>query len=88
MLIPSLILKQLYTFNSLSNVDGAVKFTLKNRLSDAQMTGLKSVRIGDHQLSPAAITIVMGDGKTVSPIDISEQNPVNFPVKSPTIKIA
>ncbi len=81
MLIPSLILKQLYTFNSLSNIDGAVKFTLKNRLSDAQMTGLKSVRIGDHQLSPAAITIVMGDGKTVSPIDISEQNPVNFPVK-------
>ncbi len=29
--IPSLILKQLYTFSSLENIEGGIKFSLKNR---------------------------------------------------------
>lgn len=81
MLIPSLILKQLYTFNSLSNVDGAVKFALKNRLSDAQFTGLKSVKIGTQEVPLSAVTIDLGDGKSIHPDDISEANPLNFSLK-------
>ncbi len=36
--IPSMMLKQLYTFGSLKNTPDGVKFSLKNRLSDATMT--------------------------------------------------
>jgi hydroxymethylglutaryl-CoA reductase (NADPH) len=81
MLIPSLILKQLYTFNSLSNVDAGVKFTLKNRLSDAQFTGLKSVRIGNQNIPVSSVTMLLGDDKSLNPAEISQTNPVDFPLK-------
>lgn len=81
MLIPSLILKQLYTFNSLSNVDGGVKFALKNRLSDAQFTGLKSVKIGDQEVPLSAIRIQLDEEQTILPMDVDENNPINFPLK-------
>ena len=38
--IPSMILKQLYTFGSLKNLPDGVKFSLKNRLSDATRDGV------------------------------------------------
>ena len=40
MKIPSLILEQIYTFGSLENVADGVCFGLKNRLSDASVTGI------------------------------------------------
>ena len=86
MLIPSLILKQLYTFNSLKNIDGGVKFTLKNRLSDAQFTGLKSVKIGTEEVPLNAVTIDLGEGNTLRPLDVTEETPINFPLKQ-TIEV-
>ena len=47
MKIPSLILKQLYTFGSLENEADGVRFGLKNRLSDAVLTGVKEIKIED-----------------------------------------
>ncbi len=82
MLIPSLILKQLYTFNSLRNVEGGVKFALKNRLSDAQFTGLKSVTIGSISVNLSDVSIVLADGKNLKPSEMSESAPVNFQLKS------
>ena len=81
MLIPSLVLKQLYNFNSLCNVEGAVKFSLKNRLSDAQLTGIRSVKIGETEVPLAAISILIGDDKNVNPTQINESNPIDFPLK-------
>ncbi len=81
MLIPSLILKQLYTFNSLSNVDGGVKFALKNRLSDAQFTGLKSVKIGGETIDLAVISLHLDEGHKVNPEAVSEEAPLQFPLK-------
>ena len=51
--IPSLLLKQLYTFGSLQNVATGVRFALKNRLSDAQLTGLTSVKINGQEVPSA-----------------------------------
>ena len=45
MLIPGLILKQMYTLGSLENVEDGVRFSLKNRLSNATLTRLNEVRI-------------------------------------------
>ena len=41
--IPSMLLKQLYTFGSLKNSARGVEFQLKNRLSDATVTGVQAV---------------------------------------------
>ena len=40
MKIPALILKQMYTLGSLENVEDGVRFSLKNRLSNATVTRL------------------------------------------------
>jgi hydroxymethylglutaryl-CoA reductase (NADPH) len=81
MQIPNLILKQLYTFNSLKNVEGGVKFSLKNRLSDAQITAIKSVKIGEKNISLFDIQLDLGDGTILSPASITENYAVDFPLK-------
>ena len=35
MFVPSLLLKQLYTFGSLKNIEDGIQFSIKNRLNDA-----------------------------------------------------
>ncbi|GAB4425410.1 MAG: hydroxymethylglutaryl-CoA reductase [Bacteroidia bacterium] len=81
MLIPSLLLKQLYTFGSLKNTDGGVRFSLKNRLSDATLTGIHRVCIGDHEVAMADLTIVLSDGRRISPDAVTAQTPIDFPLK-------
>ena len=48
--IPSMLLKQLYTFGSLKNTPDGVEFSLKNRLSDTTVTGLQQVKIDDVEV--------------------------------------
>jgi hydroxymethylglutaryl-CoA reductase (NADPH) len=84
--IPSLLLKQLYTFGTLKNTDKGVKFSIKNRLSDATLTGIRSVCIDGEQVPSASVTIAFGDGQEVSPNDISSNQPVDFPLRK-TINI-
>ncbi len=50
MFVPSMLLRQLYTFGSLKNTDEGVAFSIKNRLSDAEFTGLRSVRVGGREV--------------------------------------
>ena len=64
--IPSMLLKQLYTRDSLSNTPEGVRFSLKNRLSDAVVTKLIWVKIDDQQLPAAGVTVDLGDGTPVS----------------------
>lgn len=78
--IPSMLLKQLYTFDSLKNVDGFVLFSLKNRLSDGKVTGLQYVKFDDVEVPRSAITLDLGDGVVIRPDDV-RQNPVDFPLR-------
>ena len=64
--IPSMLLKQLYTFGSLKNTPRGVEFQLKNRLSDATVTGLQGVSIAGQVVPLAGITIDLGEGTTVT----------------------
>ena len=82
MLVPSLILKQLYNFNSLANVEGGLQFMMKNRLSDTQITQLKSVRIGDHRLQADEITLLLEDGSQRSAVSLTEAVPLELPLKA------
>lgn len=78
--IPSLLLKQLYTFGSLKNVNGGVCFSIKNRLSNARFTGLLSIRIGEQEIPRNAITMDLGNGTLLTPDDVSPTSPVDFPL--------
>lgn len=80
MIVPSLILKQLYTFGSLQNVEEGVAFEIKNRLSDATISRVTSLSIGGQTIDLDDIVLDLGDSR-ITPSDISSDNPLNFPLK-------
>lgn len=81
MLIPSLVLKQLHTFGSLTNTPDGVKFTLKNRLSDAQLTGIHRLSFGGKDVPLTHIRLDPGEGAVFAPEEISKENPLEFPLR-------
>ncbi len=78
MKIPSLVLKQLYTFGSLENTSDGVKLTLKNRLSDAIFTGMLGLTIGGTKVPLEELEIHLGSGEVLTPADISSEASVSF----------
>jgi hydroxymethylglutaryl-CoA reductase (NADPH) len=81
MFVPSLLLKQLYTFGSLKNGDDGVQFSMKNRLSDAQVTGLKGIRINGIEVPLHEVEVHVDDDVFHSH-QITAAAPVLFPLKS------
>ncbi|MCA9925990.1 MAG: hydroxymethylglutaryl-CoA reductase [Anaerolineales bacterium] len=79
--IPSLLLKQLYTFNSLKNIEDGVCFSIKNRLNDAQLISINSVKIDGSQVPPGHIAVDFGDGNWLSTDQIRAQSPIEFPLR-------
>ncbi|PJF32542.1 MAG: hydroxymethylglutaryl-CoA reductase [Phototrophicales bacterium] len=82
--IPTLILKQLYTFGSLENIEGGIQFSLKNRLSDTRVLAVKSVAINGREMPLGAILLDFGDNAprkitpTFEPIDFPLAKVVTF----------
>ena len=60
--IPSMVLKQLHTFGSLKNTAGGVQFSVKNRLSDARLTGLTGLKFDGYEVPADSISIRLDDG--------------------------
>lgn len=81
MKIPSLILKQLYTFGSLENLNGGVQFSVKNRLSDAYLTGLTGIKFDGDAVSLETVTILTEDGRSLGVDEITEDKPLHFPLR-------
>ena len=79
-LIPSMILKQLYTRGSLRNDKQGIVFSIKNRLSDAKLTGLKSLLVGDKSIPLSDIFVDTGDA-IIPATDITTSNAVDFPLR-------
>jgi hydroxymethylglutaryl-CoA reductase (NADPH) len=79
--IPSMLLRQLYTYNSLRNTDGGVKFSIKNRLTDVAFTELRSVKINGEEVPKEKLTVDLGDGALVPASDITESSPVALPLR-------
>ena len=78
--IPSLVLKQLYTFGSLTNDDNQIRFSVKNRLSDAALTGLQQVKIDNDEVPTKAIFMILDDGSQVSPAELADKA-IDFPLR-------
>ncbi len=62
MIVPQLILKQLYTNGSLQNLDSGVRFSLKNRLADAKLTDIEELTIDDVVVNLDDIVVSHEDG--------------------------
>jgi hydroxymethylglutaryl-CoA reductase (NADPH) len=84
MKVPALILKQLYNFGSLENVRGGVRFSVKNRLSDATLTRVGGVAIDGTAVRPEQLLLeVEEDGKTrtLNGAEITSTRPLAFPLR-------
>ena len=79
--IPSLILKQLYTYSSLTNVEGGVRFGIKNRLNDAELVKVREIRLNGEVVPLPKVRLELGE-HTVPADQVSEQNPIDFPLRS------
>jgi hydroxymethylglutaryl-CoA reductase (NADPH) len=78
--IPSLILKQLYTFGSLETEGDGVRFSLKNRLSDAVLTKVNEIRIDDEVLPLGDVVFDLGSDGLAAPSEVTPDHPVEFPL--------
>jgi hydroxymethylglutaryl-CoA reductase (NADPH) len=79
--VPSLLLKQLYTFGSLANAADGVRFALKNRLSDATVTAIRGIAIDGRPADLAAVTIDLGDGGRRPAPSVSPAEPLELPLR-------
>ncbi len=80
MLIPQMILRQLYTNGSLKNNNSSLKFSLKNRLADATITEVKSLTINDIAIDSSRISIVFEDGESMRIKDL-KRSTIPFPLR-------
>jgi len=81
MFVPEALLKQLYTFGSLENTDRGVEFALKNRLKDATLTELLDVKINGESVPQEDVHLFMGEGKAHSADELSDADPIDFPLR-------
>jgi len=80
MKIPSLVLQRLYTVGSLENRPGGeIAFQLKNRLSDARLTRVRSIQLCGRELALDQLLIEGGDGRAAAE-GISPETPLEFPL--------
>ena len=82
MLIPSMLLKKLYTLGSLKNAERGVQFAVKNRLSDAELTALKSIAIDGRPVPMKDVTLELANGQLLRPDQISPTTPIAFPLRA------
>ncbi len=83
MIIPSMLLKKLYTLGSLKNGAGGVQFSVKNRLSDVELVGVRKVAIDGKDVPLDSLQLLLGDGRTLAPLQITAATPLAFPLRSP-----
>jgi hydroxymethylglutaryl-CoA reductase (NADPH) len=76
-----MLLKRLYTYGSLENINGGVRFNLKNRLSDATITGFEGLKINGQSIPLEKVTLHVNEREGVKPAQINEQSPLDFPLR-------
>ncbi len=82
MLVPSLLLKQLYTFRSLKNTAAGVEFSVKNRLSDAELADFTYLKLDGQPVALDSVRLRLGDGATLTPAELAAGRPLAFPLRA------
>ncbi len=78
--IPSLLLKQLYTFGSLENTADGFVFSLKNRLTDTRVLALKTVRVDGADVPRGRFSVLNSDGVVIVPADATPHAAFDLPL--------
>ena len=81
MRIPSMLLKQLYTFGSLRNSGEGVAFKVKNRLTDVTLLALHGIKIDGKSVPLNKIVLQVEDeqGTVLTPAELMAR-PLFFPL--------
>lgn len=80
--IPNLLIKRIYTYGSLKNTDNGIRFSVKNRLSDAKLTGIESIKIDGTEVPLSKVRLHTTDGRYYSIAEITPENPIEFSLRS------
>lgn len=88
MKVPALILKQLYSFGSLENVRGGVRFAIKNRLSDATLKTVRHVKINGRSVPFERLTLDLGNGETLAGTVMAKGHALAFPLRKTVTIVA
>lgn len=81
MFVPRTLLRQLYTIGSLKNTEHGVQFSVKNRLSDAQLTRLRCVKLDGREIPLNRIRLQLGGREALAVDAFSENSPLPFPLR-------
>jgi hydroxymethylglutaryl-CoA reductase (NADPH) len=82
MMIPSLLLKKLYTLGSLKNTPAGVQFAIKNRLSDGELIGAAGIAIDGHPVALATVVLGLDDGRQTPVSQVDAAHPLPFPLRA------
>jgi len=82
MMIPTLLLKKLYTLGSLKNTASGAQFALKNRLSDGELAGVTGIAIDGVPVALASALLSLGDGREMPVSQVDAAHPLPFPLRS------
>ncbi len=86
MLIPNMLLKKLYTAGSLKNTEAGTEFVLNNRLSDAELVGVRRIAIDGAPVPLEAVQLEVASRGVLAPAQVDNAHPIQFPLSS-TLKI-
>ncbi len=79
--IPSLLLRQLYTFNSLRNAGRGIRFSLKNRLKDARIERFLHLKVDGREIPSDNIVLELEGGASFPPNRITRNEAIDFPLR-------
>jgi hydroxymethylglutaryl-CoA reductase (NADPH) len=82
MIIPTMLLKKLYSLRSLKNTGEGAQFALKNRLSDAELVGVLRIAIDGKAVPLDHVRLDLADGRALIPAEVNSSHPVPFPLRS------
>ena len=82
MFVPTMLLKQLYTRGSLTNTESGLSFLLKNRLKDATIKKLISIKVDGKEFSPGSVSVQIGNNEILSATELNTSGCLDFPLLS------
>lgn len=76
------LLRKLYTVGSLRNTNSGAEFALKNRLTDAEVTALRSIAIDGGPVALDQVRLGLSDNRMLTPAQVDAAHPLPFPLRS------
>ncbi|HMD48342.1 MAG TPA: hydroxymethylglutaryl-CoA reductase [Bryobacteraceae bacterium] len=80
--IPAVLLKRLYTVNSLKNTGAGAQFAIKNRLSDAELVSVGHIAIDGTPVGLEHVRLGLTDGRALAAAEVDAAHPVPFPLSA------